>query len=124
MSIVAGSWRTANRSVGGVAALVVALASLAQARYGGGSGTIEDPYQIWTAEQLNTIGIDPNDLFMNFKLMADIDLAVYQADSFHLIGCYDASHRMVCLDPCTQFSPPFGWVTQRGMKENFWMRWL
>ena len=81
-------------------AIILASVSLsaagAQAKYGGGSGTMEDPYQIWTAEQLNTIGIDPNDLFMNFKLMADIDLAAYQDGSFHLIGYYDASYRMVC----------------------------
>jgi hypothetical protein len=78
--------------VGIVWTLVGLSAAGAQARYGGGSGTVEDPYQIWTAEQLNTIGVDPNDLFMNFKLMADIDLAAYQEDS-PLIGYYGASYR-------------------------------
>jgi len=28
--------------------------------YGGGSGTDTDPYQIWTAEQMNEIGINQN----------------------------------------------------------------
>jgi hypothetical protein len=51
--------------------------SAAQAKYGGGSGTADDPYQIWTAEQMNAIGAEPNDWGKHFKLMADIDLSAY-----------------------------------------------
>ncbi len=45
----------------------------AQARYGGGTGTADDPYQM----QMNAIGAEPNDWDKHFKLMADIDLGAY-----------------------------------------------
>jgi hypothetical protein len=57
-----------------------------QAKYGGGSGTTEDPYQINTAEQMNTIGIEPNDWDKHFRLMVDIDLEDFADSSFNLIG--------------------------------------
>jgi len=44
------------------------------AQYGGGTGEPDDPYLIYTAEQINAIGADPNDWDKHFKLMADIDL--------------------------------------------------
>jgi hypothetical protein len=91
-----GKWDQVSGPIAIALALVALSVAGAQAKYGGGSGTVEDPYQIWTAEQLNTVGVDPNDLFENFKLMADIDLVAYKEDSFHLIGYYDASYRMVC----------------------------
>lgn len=58
----------------------------AQARYGGGSGTADDPYQIWTPEQVNAIGTEPNDWDNHFKLMADIDLSQYTGAQFNIIG--------------------------------------
>jgi hypothetical protein len=58
----------------------------AKAKYGGGSGTADDPYQIWTAEQMNAIGLDANDWDKNFRLMADIDLTCYTATDFNIIG--------------------------------------
>ncbi|MGB2808044.1 MAG: GLUG motif-containing protein [Sedimentisphaerales bacterium] len=61
----------------------------AQAKYGGGSGSPEDPYLIYTAEQMNAIGADatwPNDLYKCFRLMADIDLSGYTGASFNIIG--------------------------------------
>jgi hypothetical protein len=51
--------------------------------YGGGSGTKTDPYLIYTAEQLNTIGRYPADFGCHFKLMADIDL---NGANFNIIG--------------------------------------
>ena len=56
--------------------------------YGGGSGTEADPFLIYTAEQLNTIGLNPADLYKHFKLMADIDLGCYTGTQFNLIGTY------------------------------------
>ena len=47
----------------------------AYAKYGGGMGEPDDPYLIYTAEHLNTIGAEPNDWDKHFKLMADIDLS-------------------------------------------------
>jgi hypothetical protein len=61
-------------------------------RYAGGSGTTEDPYLIYTAQHMNTIGANPADWDKHFKLMADIDLADYNGldgnPAFNLIGRY------------------------------------
>ena len=57
-----------------------------QAKYGGGTGEPNDPYLIFDADQMNTIGIDPNDWDKHFKLMDDIDLSVYTGTSFNMIG--------------------------------------
>ena len=58
----------------------------AQAQYGGGIGEPNDPYLIYTAEQMNAIGAEPNDWDMHFKLMADIDLSAYTGTAFNIIG--------------------------------------
>jgi len=60
----------------------------AQAKYGGGSGTSNDPYLIYDANQMNAIGADSNDWDNHFKLMADIDLSGYTGTSFNIIGSY------------------------------------
>ena len=57
-----------------------------QAKYGGGSGTAENPYLINTAEQMNNIGTEPNNWDKHFKLMADIDLSRYMGTDFNIIG--------------------------------------
>ncbi|MHC4748027.1 MAG: GLUG motif-containing protein, partial [Planctomycetota bacterium] len=54
--------------------------------YGGGSGTVEEPYLIYTAAQMNYIGANPNDLDKHFKLTADIDLGAYTGTSFNIVG--------------------------------------
>ncbi len=55
--------------------LAVCLFSLpAQARYSGGSGTADDPYEIATAADLITFGGTPADYDKHFILTADIDL--------------------------------------------------
>jgi hypothetical protein len=56
------------------------------ATYGGGSGTVADPYQIWTAEQMNTIGANSGDWNKSFKLMADIDMSAYTGSQYNIIG--------------------------------------
>ena len=50
-------------------------------KYGGGTGEPNNPYLIYTAEQLNAIGAEPNDWDKHFKLMADIDLSDYSYDA-------------------------------------------
>ncbi len=57
-------------------------------KYGGGRGTKEDPYQIWTAEQMNQIGLNEGDWDKHFVLMQDIDLGKYQEEEFNIIGYY------------------------------------
>jgi len=59
----------------------------AQGKYGGGSGTPEDPYQIWDANDMQAIGADANDWDKCYKLMADIDLSAYSGEEFAIIGC-------------------------------------
>ncbi|MHC4154183.1 MAG: GLUG motif-containing protein [Planctomycetota bacterium] len=54
--------------------------------YGGGTGTPEDPYLIYTPQQLNAIGLNPTNWDKNFKQMADIDLAGYTGTKFNIIG--------------------------------------
>lgn len=56
------------------------------ADYGGGSGTIEDPYLIYTAEQFNQIGLNIADWNKHFALMADINLI--DIESYNIIGDY------------------------------------
>ncbi|MEN6334252.1 MAG: GLUG motif-containing protein [Phycisphaerales bacterium] len=65
---------------------ICAVALPAEAKYGGGTGEPNDPYQIWSAEQLNAIGADPNSWDKHFKLMADIDLSTYAETGFNVIG--------------------------------------
>ncbi|MHC4532585.1 MAG: GLUG motif-containing protein, partial [Planctomycetota bacterium] len=67
---------------------IYSLSFSAQAKYGGGSGTAEDPYLIYTAEQMNTIGLHEEDWDKHFKLMADIDLRDYTGTDFNIIGDY------------------------------------
>jgi hypothetical protein len=54
--------------------------------YGGGTGTSDDPYQIWNAEQLLAIGLYGVDLNKAFILMADIDLSPVDPNEIVPIG--------------------------------------
>ena len=54
--------------------------------YGGGSGTAEDPYQIWTPEQMNAIGLNNIDWSQHFILMEDIDMSAYTGSDYNIIG--------------------------------------
>lgn len=54
--------------------------------YAEGSGTEADPYLIYTAEQLNMIGLFMCDWDKHFKLMVDIDLSEYTGTEFNIIG--------------------------------------
>ncbi|UCF17142.1 MAG: hypothetical protein JSW59_06710, partial [Phycisphaerales bacterium] len=56
------------------------------AQYGGGSGTVEDPYLIYNAAHLNALGATRQDWDKHFKLMNDIDLAAYTQTSYKIIG--------------------------------------
>ncbi len=91
--------------------------------YGGGSGSETDPFLIYTAEQLNTIGLNPRDMYKHFKLMADIDLGCYTGTQFNLIGTYFGSafrgtfdgngrkiHKFTYNSPNANFLGLFGYV--------------
>lgn len=57
-----------------------------EAKYGGGSGTVEDPYRIYDANQMNAIGANSGDWNKHFILMADIDLSAFTGTEFNVIG--------------------------------------
>jgi hypothetical protein len=57
--------------------------------YAAGSGTPTDPYLIYTAEQLATIGMTPCHWDKHFSLMVDIDLGQYTGTAFNMIGSVD-----------------------------------
>jgi hypothetical protein len=56
--------------------------------YGGGRGTEEGPFLIYTAEQMQAIGENNYHWGKHFKLMADVDLGGYAPDGFNIIGDY------------------------------------
>lgn len=57
--------------------LVIVISSTAQAKYSGGSGTTEDPYQIANASDLLALAAYTNDYDANFIMTADINLSSY-----------------------------------------------
>ena len=74
---------------------VYELDAVAQRKYGGGTGEPNDPYLIYTAEQMNVIGLHEEDWDKHFKLMADIDLSAYTGTSFNIIVSLYGSFRGV-----------------------------
>ena len=69
-----------------VIAFLILLTPTVQAQYGGGSGTTQDPYQIFTADQLNAIGLNEQDWDKHFLMMNDIDLSVIDDKAYNVIG--------------------------------------
>ena len=65
---------------------IFSLSLPACAQYSGGTGEPNDPYLIFTAEQMNEIGLHEVDWDKHFKLMADIDLSAYTGTQFNIIG--------------------------------------
>ncbi|HML75223.1 MAG TPA: hypothetical protein PKB02_12100 [Anaerohalosphaeraceae bacterium] len=63
--------------------------------YGGGSGTAESPYLIYTSEQLDLLGQTPADwgASYHFRQMAEIDLSDYTGTQFHRIGNSEQAFR-------------------------------
>jgi hypothetical protein len=59
-----------------------------EASYGGGQGTEEEPFLIYTAQQMQTIGENNYHWAKHFKLMADIDLSEFSGETFNIIGDY------------------------------------
>jgi hypothetical protein len=67
--------------------LVVGLfSSVAIGQPWDGNGVEGDPYQIWTAADMQAIGADANYWSAHFKLMKDTDLSAYVGTSFNIIG--------------------------------------
>jgi len=58
----------------------------AGAKYGGGNGTANAPFLIYTAEDFALIGNSPEDWDKQFKVMQNLDLAAYDETSLRMIG--------------------------------------
>ena len=87
--------RTVSKSVGTILVLLaVCLFGLpAYAKYSGGRGVPDDPYQIATAADLIALGETPTDYDKHFILTADIDLDPILHDVFRQVGVIDQRHR-------------------------------
>jgi hypothetical protein len=66
--------------------IVITFSASCFGSYGGGDGSAGNPYQIWTAEQMNTIGLNTADWDKCFMLMADIDMSAYTGTQYNIIG--------------------------------------
>ncbi len=68
---------------------VLAIFSICQAVWGqpwGGGGVEGDPYLIYTAEDMQAVGADPNYWDAHFIMVNDINLAEYTGTQFNIIG--------------------------------------
>jgi hypothetical protein len=68
--------------------VILLSASVWAGTYSGGYGSAENPYIIATAEDLDSIGANPNDWDANFVMVNDINLADYTGNQFNIIGTY------------------------------------
>lgn len=78
-----------NSRIWGTILLTITIFSLSlpvHAKYNGGTGESNNPYLIFTPEQMNEIGLHEEDWDKQFKLIADIDLSAYKGSTFNIIG--------------------------------------
>ena len=78
------------------------------AQYGGGSGTLENPFLIYTPDDFHAIGDNPADWDKHFRLMKDIDLSGYDETNLTLIGHW--------VGPAHPENQPFAGVFEGGGK--------
>ena len=69
-----GQMKAIRRALFAAVMVLVTVGLPARGQYAGGSGTGDDPYLIATAQQLNAIGLHPEDCAKHFRLTADIDM--------------------------------------------------
>lgn len=81
-----------------------------QAKYSSGSWTADDPYHIWTTEQMNEIGLHEEDWDKHFKLMTDIELNGYGATDFNVIWYYDTNHQKKNIDEVVAATPDYLYI--------------
>ncbi|MBN1181501.1 MAG: hypothetical protein JXB49_04380 [Bacteroidales bacterium] len=70
-----------------IAGYYAEFTGVAKTKYGGGIGTFEYPYLIYTAKHMNEIGEHPEDWASYFKMTADINLSEFK-NNFNIIGYY------------------------------------
>lgn len=66
--------------------------SLIAPAYGGGTGTSDDPFLIYTAQHLDLIGQNQADWDKHFKMMDNIDMHDLGDMEFHIIGFYNGTY--------------------------------
>lgn len=104
----------------------------AYARYGGGSGTGDDPYLLRTAEHLHLLGANSEDWDKRFAVVADIDLSAYSdvlfkeigtdAAFYPFVGVFDGRNHEISNLTCRSNAPDcvglFGAVGKTGVVKN------
>jgi hypothetical protein len=83
--------RTVHAFLWLVAVVLTLSTSIFAASYGGGAGTPENPYQIWMAEEIITIGQNPGDWNKSFKLMDNIDFSGVSYSLVYAIGNFSGT---------------------------------
>jgi len=66
-------------------AISLTIASTSHAQYGGGTGTIGDPYLIYDPNQMKAIGANSTDWDKHFDIMSDIDMSSI-GNAYNIIG--------------------------------------
>ncbi len=66
--------------------LVVFSGRVSAQKYSGGTGELNNPYQISDANDMNEIGANPDDWDAHFVMVNDINLADYTGTNFNIIG--------------------------------------
>ena len=69
--------------------LLLASAPRSEAQYGGGAGTLDDPYQIATVHDWANLAARPDDWNRNFLLIADLDMRDLPKDALCMVGTED-----------------------------------
>jgi hypothetical protein len=75
-----------NHSILALAIIALLVCTAAEAKYSGGTGEPNAPYQIATAEDLNDIGNHIEDFNKCFILVNDVNIAQYTGTQFKIIG--------------------------------------
>lgn len=93
--------------------------------YGGGTGTMDDPYLIYTPEQLSRIGVYPQDLTKSYRLMNDLDMQDIEFNGigfgFGFEGTFDGngySIRNLKLRGTLPHTGLFSVILKRGIVKN------
>ena len=67
-------------------AIICLTVNLYAGTYSGGTGEVDDPYLIETAEDMQEIGANSDDWSSHFEMVNDINLAQYTETQFNVIG--------------------------------------
>jgi hypothetical protein len=81
-----GIWTTMYHGVGYQFTESTGVLEVTETLYSG-SGTAEDPYQIYTPEQMNALGMHAG-MWSHIKLMADLDMSANTGTQYNIIGQY------------------------------------